>query len=149
MRNVADTFSSYFTNTNTGWITGTSNTLLNTTNGGLNWIKKPIPNTYCAFNSIIFFDANTGYFGGYNIFYSTTNGGNNFSMVYRGDIRSIYFSNFAEGFICDSSNFIKRTTNYCSSWSKVFSSPSSNILESIYFPNINSGVCVGTGGLTG
>ncbi|SRR5690606_25957035 len=63
-----------FLNENTGFICGI-NTILKTTNGGTNWVSKPIPFSY-ALRDISIVDSNIVYCAGnYGRILKSTNGG--------------------------------------------------------------------------
>jgi len=85
----------YFINSNTGWFVGDTSAIFKTTNGGLNWISKPLSYVEpIALRAIKFLDNNTGYsvggheasgpYGGfyYQYIYKTTNGGDNWVLNY-------------------------------------------------------------------
>jgi photosystem II stability/assembly factor-like uncharacterized protein len=92
-----------FINENTGYIvgghqptTGITQTVLKTTNGGLNWSILQLNPNNMWLNCIKMIDNNTGYIGGgNNYFYKTTNGGNSWVYsslnMYRGTYDMYFF----------------------------------------------------------
>ncbi len=64
----------YFINENFGWGVGDYATIINTTNGGYNWIRQVSKTGYNLF-SVFFIDQNTGWTGGIYTIFKTTNGG--------------------------------------------------------------------------
>lgn len=72
---------------NNVWVTGSNNTLLKTTNGGLNWVKVISPAQLPDANlAAIYIDKQTniwicGATGNHGIIYKSTDGGNNFSLL--------------------------------------------------------------------
>ena len=85
----------YFINQNTGWFVADTSAVFKTTNGGLNWIPKPVVYVIpIGLRAIYFLDNNTGYavggheasgpYGGfyYQYVFRTTNGGDNWNLQY-------------------------------------------------------------------
>ena len=76
----------FFLNRNIGW--GVANDyffwgtkILRTTNSGLNWSVSVFPDTTQVFNTIYFFDSQTGYLSGFTgTIFKTTNGGANWNQ---------------------------------------------------------------------
>ncbi len=54
----------YFTTNLTGYAVGSNNSIIKTTNSGLNWTYQSVQGSY---NSIYFIDPNTGYSVGVNV----------------------------------------------------------------------------------
>ena len=71
-----DVRSIYFTNSNTGFMSSSTNHLLKTTNAGANWFEQILtPSGLCTY-SLFFLNENTGFVGCNNgIILKTTNGG--------------------------------------------------------------------------
>jgi len=102
----------------TGWIAGGfvySNTVLKTTNGGLNWFQQ-----LCGINtgllSVYFLNSFTGWASGnYGKIVKTTNGGNNWSLFQTNDILddfwSICFTDSLTGWAGGDWGKIYKTTN--------------------------------------
>lgn len=118
----------YFTNENTGYTCG-YNTVLKTTNAGLNWI-----NTFLQGNhqSLTFTDANTGFIcGDSGKIFKTTNAGNNWINQSSGTIKnltSVNFYNSSTGIVTGYNKTLLKTTNSGINWFSV-----SNIIWEIDF----------------
>ena len=74
--------------------------ILKTTNGGLNWVMKQPSVTTPQYNSLKFFNDNTGYAGGEHLLY-TTNGAESWNSIAKpnGRIDAIYFKDVNNGYI--------------------------------------------------
>lgn len=77
----------FFTDSMTGWVTAWYNTLLHTTDGGVNWVPVSMPSLAMP-NAIQFLNPMTGYLGGTNYnsgfemkVYKTTDGGQNWTKT--------------------------------------------------------------------
>lgn len=70
---------------NTGWICGTNNTLLKTTNGGLTWQSVTTPGYTSDFWGIDFLDANRGFIAATGKVLLTTDGGESWGVIPAGD----------------------------------------------------------------
>jgi len=130
--------SSYFYNSNTGWICGDSGKILKTTNGGTNWILQNTP-TRERLMSVFFLNENTGWSSGglfdisafpnREVIIKTTNGGNFWFQAYYTNssytrFESIYFINEYTGVVVSQGNSgggnagsIYRSTNGGGIWS--------------------------------
>ena len=113
-----------------GWIAGDSGLIVNTTNGGNNWVtQKRNPNDYII--DISFLNRLYGWciawrISGSNmqsIIYSTTNGGNNWTTTVYPDsttlLNTVYFLNSSTGFLgttYSSTKSILKTTNGGNNW---------------------------------
>jgi photosystem II stability/assembly factor-like uncharacterized protein len=65
-----------FIDDNNGWVTGGTNTILKTTNAGVNWSPVSISGAQAGdgYNSVHFLDLNTGFVSGVKIVARTING---------------------------------------------------------------------------
>jgi photosystem II stability/assembly factor-like uncharacterized protein len=100
-----------FLNENTGFIAGTSNTILRTTNGGNNWERVNYINGFLNFSSICFVNSNIGYVAGSNgNIYKTTNNGINWFQLSSPSTKlySILFA-INHGYIVGTGNILKTT----------------------------------------
>jgi photosystem II stability/assembly factor-like uncharacterized protein len=159
---TADLNSIKFINPNVAYIAGDSETIVKTSNGGLNWsvVNKVYNNL--ELNSISFIDENTGfivggeYGNGINTqgkIYKTTNGGNNWTTYITDSICycCVWFINsntgFAGGIPKPRSNpypCFYKTTNCGNSWFSIIDINSS-VKFDIYFLNQNTGWTAGDG----
>lgn len=141
-----------FPNVNTGYACGGSGKVIKTTNGGINWllVNNPLNTNYNLFN-VIFADSETGYISGHayladtSVFMKTTNGGNNwttqlFTVANWGRFTSMFFVNANTGFIgsVNPVNYILKTTNAGVNWNNIII-PTSNRINSLYFPSASTG----------
>ncbi len=141
-----------FLNENTGYIlgyksgSGQHGFFYNTTNGGINWITKPLPtfmNLYLY--TLCFLDVNTGYVTGYsNKIFKTNDGGNNWSYnlapyysLGNQTYTAIQFFNENTGFIGGRYGFRAKTTNGGNNWITLDTALAQII--GIYFFNENTG----------
>lgn len=149
-----------FVSSATGWAVG-DNTILATSNGGLNWIGQQFletENDYYSFNSVCFVNSLTGWVTGdltvnppgshFDVILKTTNGGINWIEKYR-DFRvgltSVYFINSTTGFTVGY-NVIVMTTNGGQSWITEYlpwTENSDYSLKSVCFTNSMTGWAVG------
>lgn len=110
----------HFLDNNKGWIISqewniTSFGVLNyTSNGGETW-SRLIPNSsyYPGFSKVYFKDENTGWIVGYSQLFTTTNGGNSWSVnsIMSDWISDIFFLNGNTGWITSGGGNILKTTN--------------------------------------
>ncbi|MBX7044783.1 MAG: T9SS type A sorting domain-containing protein [Ignavibacteria bacterium] len=133
----ADYKCSFFVNSSTGWIAGSSGIILKTTNEGANWVKQNFNKAY-DINSIYFTNSLTGFFvSDYGIL-KTTNGGNNFSFSNEANGNTVYFTNSATGFAAGDAGIIYKTTDGGNFWKY----QSSLLFDITYlkFANANTGI---------
>ncbi|MBN8584440.1 MAG: T9SS type A sorting domain-containing protein [Ignavibacteria bacterium] len=106
----------YFTNENTGYTCG-YNTVLKTTNAGLNWINSFLQGNH---QSLTFTDANTGFIcGDSGKIFITVNGGANWVSQSSGtfkNLTSVNFYNSSTGIITGYGKTILKTTNSGVNW---------------------------------
>lgn len=95
----------FFSNGNTGWITGASATIRKTTNGGTSWSGQTTTLPFGAFQGLYFVDNNTGWIVGDQVYDSTiilktVNGGTNWTLQNTGGgkiLFSCFFLNSLTG----------------------------------------------------
>lgn len=111
-------------------------------------------NTNTSIFAVKFFNANTGLIAGQDTvgkIFRTTNGGVNWSLVYRTDysesFRCIFFINESTGWIGSYNRIIYKTTNGGVNWAGVSNSIGTGGINDICFINENTGwLITGTGG---
>lgn len=156
----------YFTNPNTGYAAGIKYIsdisyprIIKTTNAGLNWYEQMTTfsdSGGLGFRYIHFINANTGFITVADIssnetrggILRTTNGGNNWSIVFYEMIRhmtNIFFINSSVGY-ASGYRTIMKTTNAGITWSTVFQDPAVGYLFAIHFTDVNTGYVVGNWG---
>lgn len=115
-------FSFSFPSANTGFAVGYGNTMIKSTNGGLNWFNISIfSNTANDLNSVFFINETTGWICSTNdtVFY-TTNSGASWSpqINFISNPNKVFFVNASTGWIL-STPHLYRTTNAGSNWSNI------------------------------
>ena len=143
------------------WAVGAGG-IIKSVNGGATWSKQPLPDSSTYYNSIKFFDADTGWLTGLSpssgVLYRTTNGGSTWmpetaGIHYYDYIDAIYFLDSQNGWMSGYTvpdtigyGMIKRTTNGGRSW---INSPlgTDQELYSIAFASLNEGWACGTSGI--
>jgi photosystem II stability/assembly factor-like uncharacterized protein len=141
----------FFTDANSGFISGWNGTLIKTTNGGSNWFPLSIVTTN-ALRSVFFTDVNTGYVvsGNPTVYsdgdiYKTTNGGTNWNSLnlpIHKHFYSIHFINSSTGFV-SGFQVILKTTNAGSTWESQTIPGNVEWLHTIYFGDGNTGYAAG------
>jgi photosystem II stability/assembly factor-like uncharacterized protein len=142
-----------------------SSLILKTTNGGTNWIPQN-SGISDILKSVYFTEAETGYAVGSNgigedsrgVVIKTTNGGNQWDTIlttlsHRYSFNSIFFPDATSGYVVgrylwmQQYGFIYNTTDGGINWSyqdwDLGALSSTNSLNSIFFPNVNTGFAVG------
>jgi photosystem II stability/assembly factor-like uncharacterized protein len=114
------------------WASGTSGTLLMSTDSGVNWEFEMLPERIYA-HDIFFINENTGWIcgksenGGPNYIFGTSNGGSNWEFqlmqVTGGTFKSIIFANESKGWAAGSFTDILYTTNAGQNWAIQASAP--------------------------
>jgi photosystem II stability/assembly factor-like uncharacterized protein len=95
----------FFVNKDTGWVVGGPTGLMKTTNGGMDWIDKPILNA--CLTDIFFADENVGWAIGPHdlicnpIIQKTTDGGETWIELQEADGQSLYFIDSNVGWYVD------------------------------------------------
>ena len=110
-------FGCHFPNTDTGYIAGYGNTILKTTNGGINWIDRSLPTTAENNLALWFINGNTGFLcSSRDTLLYTTNGGLNWENHFYCNSQSdrIFFINSQTGWF--TSNKLYKTTNSGINW---------------------------------
>jgi photosystem II stability/assembly factor-like uncharacterized protein len=109
-----DLISIYFTDSNTGYIVGSSGLIFKTTNCGAGWTVNNIGTTN-ALNSVYFTDADTGYIVGISgMIFKTTNGGDQWTRQITEtseDLNSVYFTDAKTCYAVGQNGMILKTTN--------------------------------------
>ena len=143
-------FSIAFLNNNTGFIVGKYGVMMQTSNGGVNWISSQL--SPYDLNSIFFVNSGTGFTvggpggpGGNNLILKTTNSGLNwvdcspsFSNYY---LMSVHFPSLNTGYVCGHFGILK-TTNSGLNWVPIYQTQYQWLL-STYFTSENTGFVVG------
>ncbi|MBI5403134.1 MAG: T9SS type A sorting domain-containing protein [Ignavibacteriae bacterium] len=161
-------YSVFFTNANTGWITGSSATIRKTTNGGMNWFSQTTTLPFGAFQGLYFLDNFSGWIVGDQVYDSTiilrtVNGGTNWTLQNTGGgkiLYSCFFINPQTGWAVGMSNttysaYIMYTSTGGANWS-VQMNGGAGRLFSCYFlmtgqgwaGGVNSFVHTSNGGLS-
>lgn len=109
----------FFTNTNTGFIVGSSGLILKTTNSGSSWTIKNSGTTNLL-RSIFFLDSNTGYaVGDGGVILKSSNAGETWTLMNSlssTNLYSIYFIDSEKGFAVGQDGVILKTVNAGTSW---------------------------------
>ncbi|MFZ4589927.1 MAG: YCF48-related protein, partial [Ignavibacteria bacterium] len=116
----------WFTNPQTGYISGSNGKIMKTTNRGDNWTFLTTP-TSTILDGIWFVNENTGYVGGANIFLKTTDAGatwiNKVGLFISPfeTAQSVYFSDANTGYYCTNTTNgrIVKTTNGGDTWTLI------------------------------
>jgi photosystem II stability/assembly factor-like uncharacterized protein len=139
----------YFTTNLTGYAVGSNNSIIKTTNSGINWTYQSVQGSY---NSIYFIDPNTGYSVGVNVSFTvsliikTTNAGISWVNHNPGTgnrLYSVYFPNVNTGYVSGQFGLILKTTNSGVNWFQQSSGTTTNSLECVHFLNSNTGFIAG------
>ncbi len=121
---------SFFIDTVFGWAAGDSGAIINTTNGGNNWVKQSSGITNFAIDDIFFINQNSGWALANDFFFQgtvmlrTSNGGINWTSSRYPDttlvFNTIYFLDTLTGYMTGYSGLIYKTTNSGSNWFNCF-----------------------------
>ena len=134
----------FFSDLNTGYLSGWNTGLLKTTNGGLNW--DHLFNLNIA--DVYFINNDTGWITGDGLINKTTDGGYNWSTQIMNDDTtrmSIYFNGYDTGFVVGENGLIQKTTNSGLNW--IYQTSSANVLlRDVFFYDNNTGWIVGDNG---
>ena len=134
----------YFVNENTGYIGGSgSGILIKTTDAGVSFVNKNglYISGFETATAIYFSDVNNGmYCTNAGRIVMTTNGGDNWSLIYSmsGGIWGMSFPNATTGFACTSTGTVLKTTNFGASWG-VQNTPLTENLYEICFSSAQTG----------
>ncbi len=144
MPTTANFFSITFTDTLHGYLPVSNGPILESFDGGVNWITVPTGTTN-TLADICFPTASVGYSDGWNgVIVKTTNAGITWSVITSpttNTLRGIYFFNPDTGFICGKEEGIYRTTNGGTTW--IQQNSGSWWLRQFSFPTPQTGFCVG------
>lgn len=149
-----------FVDDNNGWISGWTETVLHTTDGGETWTPQTVPPNN-AYYSIFFTDSQNGWASGYaGKIIHTTDGGQNWSSQSpptNYDLYDLYFVNADTGWAAggDFASFpsgiddriILNTTNGGATWTIQYGEAYKQPLKRIFFVNQNSGYATGPDGV--
>ncbi|MBI4646904.1 MAG: T9SS type A sorting domain-containing protein [Bacteroidia bacterium] len=127
--NCSRFLSSYFFNTNNGFITGTY--IFKTTNGGMSWSQVNSAIGAYGIRKITFINSSTGFAIGNNdnLLIKSTDGGNTWSEVTlptTENTNDIFFIDQNTGFIGCNNGVILKTNNGGTSWTQVVNNDSDN-----------------------
>jgi photosystem II stability/assembly factor-like uncharacterized protein len=139
-----------------GWVIGDSGTVLNTTNGGMNWSTQPSGVHSSELQDLTFISRTTGWIlsfdSTYKSFYiKTTNSGLSWVKTYYPDtttiLKTIFFTNASTGFVSGFLGNIYRTTNGGTNWENCYIDTTSCLYlfpkNDIYFINSQTGYACG------
>jgi len=109
----------FFTDDQTGFITGDQGTILKTTDGGTHWMSLDA-GTSSSLNSVFFINTDTGYIAGNNgVILMTSDGGTTWESQNSGttsNLNSIRFAGASTGYIAGMGAIICKTTNNGENW---------------------------------
>ncbi len=128
----------FFTDENNGWVSGYSEDIKHTTDGGASWVTQSI-GTGFSVNDLFFTDGLNGFAAGAGI-YKTTDAGSTWTSKYPGNITSVFFLDALTGW--GIGNNIVKTTDGGETWFEQDGTGGNNI----YFYNSLLGWTVGNGG---
>ena len=98
-----------------------NNTILKTTDGGLNWVRLNVPALTQRPRSMDFVSATVGYIAGYTgMVLKTTDGGSTWTALTIGvttNLNDVKFWDVNTGYICGSSGLVMKTTDGGTTWS--------------------------------
>ena len=138
----------YFTDANTGYVTGENGTILKTNNGGATWMAQSSGTTE-VLAAVYFTDPNTGYITGENgTILKTTNGGTNWTTQSSGTtdwLSAVFFTSTNVGYATGENGTILKTTNGGTNWTTQ-SSGTTDWLYGVYFTGVNTGYIAGDNG---
>jgi len=140
-------FSTYFVNSNIGYVAGGYGMILKTINGGQDWSALNSGTSTDHFYSIYFVNADTGYaVGEPSAFYKTTDGGVTWVKKEIGTnatLYSVFFTSPDTGYIAGTNQTLGKTTDGGTNWT--YQSFYAMTYRSIFFTNPNTGYAVGEG----
>lgn len=146
--NAIDFTKVFFANADTGFITGTSGTLLITENAGKTWSTRN-PGVSEHLRGGCFVDAKTAYVSGsHGLILKSSD----FGMTWKrlptpdtADLGDIVFASAANGFVTSEKSAILRTVDSGNTWSKVdFTAKNAGATQAIIFPTAQIGFLVCT-----
>ena len=150
----------HFVDQNNGWISGWTETMLHTTDGGATWTNQNIPPNN-AYYSVFFTDLLNGWATGYaGKIVHTTDGGETWTdqtAPITTEYHESYFINSNVGWLAGGDNggfpsyishrVILFTSNGGATWNEQYGEPYESPLKSIYFIDQNNGYACGEAGI--
>ena len=151
-----------YVNANLAWAVGPGG-IVKSTNGGLTWTRQPLPDSSTVYNSVTFFDADTGWLTGLSfsaagVLYKSTNKGASWAMETGGInsydyIDAIYFADAQHGWMSGYTvpdtvgyGMIKRTTDGGANWTNEPLTTDQE-LYSVAFASLTEGWACGSSGI--
>ncbi|HNW68821.1 MAG TPA: YCF48-related protein [Bacteroidales bacterium] len=138
-------FSTYFVNSNIGYVAGGYGMILKTINGGQDWSALNSGTSTDHFYSIFFVNADTGYaVGEPSAFYKTTDGGVTWEKKPIGTnstLYSVFFTSSDTGYIAGTNQTLGKTTDGGTNWT--YQPFYAWTYRSVFFTNPNTGYAVG------
>ncbi len=114
---------------------------LRTTNGGFNWFSQTTSYSF-GLADVHFLDANRGFLVGGDGLFSTTDGGNSWSVEILRPFEGITFTDSSNGIVVGLYGDIRRTTNGGASWFSQSSGTPWSLFE-VTFANADVGIVLG------
>lgn len=150
--NSGSYWGSFFLNENTGWICGTGQKILKTTNGGLNFDSAYVPTGYLY--DLYFRNSLEGLACGQSAsMYKTTNGGLNWNFITvptggaLSDFNNFSFINYNTGFIIGAgTKRLYKTTNFGTNWDSASTADGYEVAYTVFFANEFTGWIGGSSG---
>jgi len=143
--NTAEDLNSvWFINENSGWMCSTNDTLYQTTNSALTWIRQK--KLQSDGQKIFFIDSNTGWIVAQPNLYKTTNAGANWEIVYTQMGRYFTFASANTGWMATypgGGSVIHKTTDGGSTWTAQLSTSSFRNIYCFEFINESTGWAAG------
>ena len=134
-----------FSNSSTGYATGTNGTVIKTINSGANWFYQVNGLDNNNYYTLFLVNASELYIGGdFGKIYKSINGGNSWTLLNTGtteSILSIYFVNGNKGYASGTGGVILKTNNGGVNWTS--QSTGNHELNSVCFANASVGFIVG------
>ncbi|HMQ79850.1 MAG TPA: YCF48-related protein [Ignavibacteria bacterium] len=131
-----------FINESYGLAVGGTGDIRITTNSGLNWNSQIINNNSYWLWGVDFVNENTGYAVDDNHLLKTTNGGNNWNVVFTHSLYHLDFVDANTGY-CGGTDSLFKTTNGGLTFSQVQYTNTPRVLNEIQFLNANTGFIMG------
>ncbi len=145
-------FSSWFIDSNLGYLVGDQRTVMKTTDGGATWTTRlpaAMDATY-RLNGVCFPDQNTGYIISlYKDIYKSVDAGETWQLIHSEpgyDLSGIFFTDPLHGFVVCSEGRILRTSDGGSAWT-IYDYNTTEDLTAVWFPEGQRGFVTGGGGL--
>lgn len=146
---VNDVWGVSFVDPLNGWASGSSGTLLHTTDGGTNWSAQNSGVTIPILRNICMYNLMSGWAVGDNgTILNTTNGGTNWNPQTSGSaqtLRQATFVSSSMGWVCGGNGTILKTTDGGANWTPQTSGTTIGLM-SIHFVDPNNGWAAGSSG---